>query len=83
VEEVQEVIVYPNPTTGSFEVRLPDLGIVDVVVTDVTGKMVDSEHINTNEHNRVNFDLSDQAPGVYFIKVTNSKKVTQTKLLLL
>ncbi len=69
--------IYPNPTTGKFEVRLYYAGALTekrrVVIYNNAGQEISSKDFplsNTTPHYMsMNFDLSNMAGGVYVIKV--------------
>jgi hypothetical protein len=64
---INEVQIYPNPTTGEFRI---DLGgqyqLIKIEITDVAGKLVHSETLE----NRQTLDLKlNDAAGVYLLKI--------------
>jgi hypothetical protein len=64
---INEVKIYPNPTTGEFRV---DLGkqyeSVKIEITDVAGRLVHSKMLE----NRQTLDLKlNDAAGVYLLKI--------------
>lgn len=77
-KEDKALIVYPNPTTGEVELFSSEQ-MEEVEITDVTGKIVFSEQLNTNsEKLHLNF-LSD---GVYYLKVRNANGSVNHKKLI-
>jgi hypothetical protein len=66
--------VYPNPSTGIFNVTFPDAAQRTVSVTDVTGREV---WHTAGTMTRIELDLCDQPNGVYQIKVTGRNPGTQ------
>lgn len=79
-EEVEAL--YPNPTTGRFFITFSkpvDQSVIQIL--DVNGKVIQQVK---GSGNRLEFDLSNQPSGTYFILInTNgtiiSKKVLRTK----
>ena len=69
-----DFIVYPNPTSNSFEVYLKALqsASVRIVVFDTKGKLVKqySEQLN-NGINLFNFNLDGEADGMYLVNFTD------------
>ncbi|HRF77669.1 MAG TPA: T9SS type A sorting domain-containing protein, partial [Chitinophagales bacterium] len=67
--------VYPNPNQGMFNVELNSSPVdaVEVSVLNVTGQEVYSKLLN-NVNGTVNIpvDLSDNAAGVYVVKITSN-----------
>jgi Secretion system C-terminal sorting domain len=61
--------IYPNPTSGRFEVRATGT-VGNLEVVDMLGRHVTSMPFDT----QVSIDLSNQAPGVYWVKITDQKQ---------
>jgi len=59
--------VYPNPTSGVFNVNLTEA--MDIVIMDATGKTI--ETVSASGSGVYTIDLSDRAAGVYMVQVTN------------
>ncbi len=73
--------VFPNPTSGIVNVSLNN-GISDnaeIVVTDINGKVVFSE---TLDDEKVSFDLSGNAKGLYFVKISSGGRNFSEKIVL-
>ena len=76
-EEVDAL--YPNPTTGKFYITFSkaiDDAIIQVL--DVNGKVVQQVKGNGT---RLEFDLSNQPSGTYFILIKSNGKVINKKVL--
>lgn len=69
------LIVYPNPTSGSISIKSTDQAVIDVIVSDYTGRTI-YKQTNAGE-----IDLSSVANGVYILKVTQNGKEFHTKLI--
>lgn len=67
------IAVYPNPTTGKFTLtsNISQGGIVDVY--NITGAKIETHNHASLQH--INIDISGQAKGLYFVKVSNAEKV--------
>ena len=79
-ESSDRLWIYPNPTTGQFQVRLySPLAILEKrVVTiynslgqEITSKTYDLNFRTTTSYIQMNFDLSKMARGTYVVKVTH------------
>ena len=64
--------VYPNPTTGKFNVTVENAGEVVVKVGDILGNVLDV-NVTDNLNGTYSVDLSVVADGVYFVQVKNGK----------
>jgi hypothetical protein len=70
--------LYPNPTTGKFSVTFSKaLQNAAVSVTDLQGKKILQFKASGN---KVDFDLSSVAAGVYFVRVEENGKVVNKKV---
>lgn len=79
---IEEINIYPNPTTGKVWVSLPS-GVSDQVVLKVyntNGQIVSTEI--KRENNTLLLDLSDQANGLYFITIYSIERVISKKILI-
>lgn len=61
-----KTIVYPNPTEGFFDIKIPNQVILNITIYDFQGRL-----IKETTENRI--DLSPFADGVYFIKAQTEK----------
>jgi len=75
----QGVKIYPNPSTGQFEVQINLQGKLQFTIMDISGRIVVSENL-TSEMGSLNkaCDLSREAKGLYLINV-RSKGISVTK----
>jgi hypothetical protein len=75
--QLQNIIVYPNPTTGELEIRNYELGITGIEVFDVYGRKL-SQVSYLKSHISYLIDISYLQTGIYFIKIiTETGTVTQ------
>lgn len=68
--------VYPNPTSGMFVVETANAN--QIVVYNSTGLIVFSENITDS---KVQINLTNEASGIYFIKLIQNGNVTIKKLI--
>lgn len=66
------VNVYPNPSSGVFTVT-NDSKISTIEISDVSGRLVLSKNVNAVT---TDFDLTEHAKGIYFVKVKSGDKST-------
>lgn len=79
----QDVIAYPNPATGSFNIDLINLkGELKLEVLDAKGRIVIAETFN-NSSSKLSrqFNLQNNSPGIYFIKVQTESRIINKKLI--
>lgn len=77
-----EVLVFPNPTNGQVTIDLSglDYKTTTIEVIDITGKVIHTESFGNNTEARVTVDLSQHAPGIYFVRVQNGTNCWQKKV---
>jgi hypothetical protein len=64
-----EASVFPNPTTGLLELRLPtNEGELDASLFNATGQLISRRRISGQ---RGHFDLSQRPAGTYFLRLRN------------
>lgn len=86
VEEPETVLsemqVWPNPTNGIVHISIADVteNIQRVEIVNLEGKLVYSAAQPAS--NMLSIDISDQANGLYFIKVSTEKSIYTSKCLL-
>ena len=68
--ELDNYVVYPNPTSDYWTLDNPLLDIKRVEVLSIDGKLLDIVH--TNDSPRVQIDASRYPSGVYLAKITTS-----------
>jgi len=72
------VVVYPNPSSGVFTVE--NIEAYDLQISDMLGKVIRS--YNNIPGPKLEIDLSDQDPGVYFITVTNDEESITSRIVI-
>ena len=78
------VKVYPNPNEGAFfvEVALDQPEAFEVRVTDLVGQTVYTREVQFQQQDRMQIDLQGEAPGVYFVTLTNGQEAVTKKVIL-
>ncbi|WP_405378338.1 T9SS type A sorting domain-containing protein [Nonlabens sp. Asnod3-A02] len=71
--------IYPNPSSGMFNINWNDAQDFDYDVYDVSGKRITARKNNTGTSHNV--DLSGVAIGMYFIKITTTSGSVTKKLI--
>lgn len=73
-------IITPNPTKGNFSIqRTNSIAHFDLVVYDLTGKLVFEQFNNKNEFTAI--QLPQLSPGVYLAKINTKNDVELIKLI--
>ncbi|MCW3085350.1 MAG: hypothetical protein JWP12_2716 [Bacteroidetes bacterium] len=82
---VENVMVYPNPSNGAFTVEFNQAvaGKVSVKITDLQGKLIADEELSNFAGNyKNNFDLSSFNKGMYLLEVTGNNTHFVSKVIL-
>lgn len=85
-EDISEVLeeefvgIYPNPSSGKFNIEFKDVSVQKVTVYDAIGKVVYENMTDTNSTN-VRIDLSEFTTGMYFVKINAGEKVIMKKII--
>ncbi len=77
---LDKISIYPNPTNGTLFVNLSELGIqvTQIILKDVTGRDIT---VKTLPNGLVEFDLSYQATGIYFITIQTENNTITKKII--
>ncbi len=76
-----QFVLYPNPSNGQFGIKINESATAqyEVLISDISGKVVHAQSINAIDSKVVNFDL-DLLPGMYFVNLTNGDNSTVQKI---
>jgi len=73
-EVLRAVKAYPNPTAGEIEVEIASGSQLEIVVSDLSGRIVQTKQVNLTG---VTIDIADEVAGIYLmtVKDLNSSEV--------
>jgi PKD repeat protein len=83
-EEVSEIMLYPNPTTGILNIEAlfgESRRIVTVQVSNLTGSVLFTKQYNNVGEIKDQIDLSSFSQGVYIVNIQDDTGVTIRKIL--
>ena len=75
--ELNNVVVYPNPTNGIILIKNEEWRMENVEVYDAYGKLLNTMIVNDHT---VTLDLSGYAKGTYFVRVTTERGVVTKRV---
>jgi hypothetical protein len=78
--ENNNFVIYPNPSTDLFNIKIGDMQPQNIEVTDISGKILFSKNDFDNSNGEIQIDFSSVAKGVYFIKLSANKKSVVKKI---
>jgi hypothetical protein len=64
-----EIEIYPNPTSGLFQISNPGNLILEVEITDIQSNRIQETRLDSTSKT---INLESCTPGVYFIKLSNA-----------
>ena len=73
----QEIVIYPNPSTGKITIKAEDVKLIQIV--NSVGKLIEQYKL---EKETISINLSEQANGLYFIKFIGKKSTTVRKVMI-
>lgn len=79
INELASVIsnkIWPNPTTGSFNIEVSETS--EVIITNVLGEIMLNEKYSNGKHI---FNLTENPQGIYFIKVHSDSHQQHYKII--
>lgn len=74
------VEIYPNPSTGLFNIKLNTNEKVTLTISDMVGKTIGTKVINSDS--KFAIDLSDFSNGTYFLKFSSNLGVRTERIVL-
>lgn len=80
VNKSDSYTVLPNPSNGSFTVKLPDTKAATITITDLTGRRL--QQLNSAGKQNIPFDQTQLAPGTYMLSISSEQEVHRTKILI-
>ena len=76
--ELQNIVLYPNPSNGIFNLVTGENSISGIEVYDLTGKIVWAKKNFEISNSEIQLNLSSVSQGVYFIKIsTNNQTIVK------
>ena len=81
---LNEFSIYPNPTSGSFNLRLGTTSTkdVDVMIYDMFGRKIRDYTFKSRGAFSENIDVQSMASGVYILSVVQGKRSLSKKLII-
>ncbi|HWY37911.1 MAG TPA: T9SS type A sorting domain-containing protein, partial [Bacteroidia bacterium] len=75
----QELLVYPNPTAGSFTLQRSSTEPCSIYICDIMGNIIlQRNHVIEKA---LDLSLNEEAPGVYLIKIETAGKLETKKII--
>ena len=77
-ETSNNINIYPNPSNGLFNIKLENTNST-INIYNINGQLIVTQETNNSN---TTIDLSSQAKGVYFIKITSEGNIFNDKIII-
>lgn len=76
--------IYPNPSNGNFtlEMNASKAGTFNVEIINIQGQVVFTKEINQDGFYKETIDISDNASGIYYIRINDGKNLKVSKIII-
>lgn len=75
-ESVETISVFPNPTTGQFDIILPTNEVAGIITIYTSDSKVISTANYGNASGKIHLNIENQPPGIYLIKMQSHPALT-------
>jgi hypothetical protein len=80
---IDKLIIYPNPTEGIVNIKFNDKFKGSIMLENILGELIfNKTRLDIEKNQTIQIDLSLFSKGVYFIRIVNSTKIVNQKLIL-
>ncbi len=76
-QETYEISVYPNPSTGNFNIKTGNLSNSKMTISDIMGRTILQKQLSLPIET---IEFGNAAKGIYFIEIQSSKGVFRKKI---
>jgi len=76
VEDIREIVIYPNPSSGLFHIFL-NSDESHITVFDLYGKVIAQDITNMESYE---LDMSSVAPGIYYVTIESDKETVTKRI---
>ena len=79
--ELQQISIYPNPSSDIFNIRMNNIPDFKIFIRDITAKLLYKDYVNYGISN-YKIDMTKFSKGVYILEIeSNSKRITKKIIL--
>lgn len=79
--ELQQIVIYPNPSSDIFNIKMSNISDFEISVIDITGKLLFKD-LNSNKSSNYSLDMTNFSSGVYFLQIEANNRSKVIKLML-
>jgi hypothetical protein len=77
--EILDFTLFPNPATNLLQLKSEDLKISNVIITDISGRVMTKKAVGLNEE--IKLDIATLPKGMYFLKIDTDKGIASSKFI--
>lgn len=83
-KDIDDISIYPNPSNGiiSIMIGLNEASDVKINVSNALGQIVKSADMKSGNGGKVDFDLSGNRSGIYFVEIKTKSSIVTRRLIL-
>lgn len=78
--EANQIAIFPNPSSGIFNIAFGNLNPKQIEVYDISGKIIKQKN-QFEGNSQTNIDLSNASNGVYFIKISTENNTFTKRII--
>ncbi|NJM78922.1 MAG: T9SS type A sorting domain-containing protein [Flavobacterium sp.] len=78
--ELNNVSIYPNPSTGIYTLSLGNVEPISITVYDISGKVILSKKDLIVSNNKTTIDLTEASKGIYFITINSVNGIISKRI---
>jgi hypothetical protein len=79
--DLQNIVLYPNPSNGIFNVVSGANEITEIQVYDLTGKVIWTKKDFAVSNSEIQINLSSISQGIYFVKISANNQSTVKRII--
>ena len=79
----EQFVVFPNPSSGIFEVETNKFQNAEIIITNLQGQLVYQERINNIEKSLHTIDISKNKGGIYILNISDENGFKNRQLSLI
>jgi PKD repeat protein len=76
------ISIFPNPNNGQFTLRIDliENQVIDIELYNAIGQIIFTKSVNHNSSSVINFDITTQSNGFYFVKINTLEGIVTKRI---
>lgn len=79
--ELKNIAIFPNPSSGIYNISSGDKAIDKIEIYDVSGKTIKTINNFSNSNSENKLDINEISNGIYFLKITSENQKTIKRII--